>query len=73
MRLMAHRVVLEGREYRLGILTVMPDGSCKVDTFGGEVHSVRFFNGTLAVGECPAPGARLVHVNPAVWHVDRAL
>lgn len=68
MRLMAHRIVLDGREYPLSILTVDADGRCSVQPYEHEVHSVRFYNGTLTVGPRPSATARPVCSTPCqIW------
>lgn len=46
---MAHKIIYEGREYPLHILTLCDDGAVSIAPFTGEEHSVPFVNGTVRV------------------------
>lgn len=49
-RWLAHRIVYQGKEYTMSVLTLAPDGTVEsIRPFTGETHSTAFHSGTITI------------------------
>lgn len=49
-RHLAHFINLDGHTYPMSVAEISDDGrECRILPFGGEIHSTRFHNGSIAI------------------------